>query len=70
MIELPEDRLICCLKAFIINDSWEIRNMGAYYLGILSIQMGFKFFEEFLEHSFLMLLTDTSKYYYIIIYYL
>lgn len=62
MIELPEDRLICCLKAFIINDSWEIRNMGAIYLGILSIQMGFHFFEEFLEQSFLILLTDASKY--------
>lgn len=65
MIKIPEDRLICCLKAFIINDSWKVRNMGAIYLGILSIQMGLQFFEEFLEQSFIILLTDASKYYFI-----
>lgn len=64
MIVLPEDRLICCLKAFIINDSWKMRNMGAAYLGILAIQMGHTFFEEYLEQSFLILLTDASKYYF------
>lgn len=36
--------------------------MGAIYLGILAVQMGLKFFEEYLEQSFLILLTDASKY--------
>lgn len=60
---MPEDRLICCLKAFIINSSWKMRNTGAIYLYILAIQKGLKFFEDYLEQSFLILLTDTSKYY-------
>lgn len=63
MIELPEDRLICSLKAFIINSSWKMRNTGAIYLYILAIQKGLKFFEDYLEQSFLILLTDPSKYY-------
>lgn len=63
MIVLPEDRLICCLKALIINDSWKMRNTGAIYLYILAVQKGIKFFEDYLEHSFLILLTDSSKYY-------
>ncbi|XP_060852645.1 uncharacterized protein LOC132930671 [Rhopalosiphum padi] len=60
LIVLPEDRLICCLKAFIINDSWKMRNTGAIYLYILAIQKGLKFFEDYLEQSFLILLTDTK----------
>lgn len=36
--------------------------MGAIYLGILAVQMGLNFFEEYLEQSFLILLTDASKY--------
>lgn len=63
MIVIPEDRLICCLKAFIVNNSWKMRNMGAIYLGILAVQMGLTFFVEYLEQSFLILLTDASKYY-------
>ncbi|VVC37451.1 Armadillo-type fold,Armadillo-like helical [Cinara cedri] len=61
LIVLPEYRLICCLKAFIVNDSWEIRKIGAIYLGILAIQKGIQFFEEYLEQSFLILLTDTKS---------
>jgi len=38
--------------------------MGAVYLGILAIQMGITFFEEYLERPFLILLTDASKYYF------
>lgn len=66
MIVLPEDRLICCLKAFIISDSWKMRNTGAIYLYILAIQKGLKFFEDYLEQPFLILLTDPSKYYLIL----
>jgi len=41
-----------------------MRNTGAIYLYILAVQKGLKFFEDYLEKSFLMLLTDPSKYYY------
>ncbi|XP_050058700.1 serine/threonine-protein phosphatase 2A 65 kDa regulatory subunit A alpha isoform-like isoform X1 [Aphis gossypii] len=61
LIELPEDRLICSLKAFIINSSWKMRNTGAIYLYILAIQKGLKFFEDYLEQSFLILLTDPKS---------
>jgi len=40
-----------------------MRNTGAIYLYILAIQKGIKFFEDYLEQSFLILLTDASKYY-------
>lgn len=43
-----------------------MRNMGAVYLGILAIHMGLQFFKKYLEQSFLILLTDTSK---ILLYY-
>ncbi|XP_022161137.1 serine/threonine-protein phosphatase 2A 65 kDa regulatory subunit A beta isoform-like isoform X4 [Myzus persicae] len=61
LIVLPEDRLICCLKAFIISDSWKMRNTGAIYLYILAIQKGLKFFEDYLEQPFLILLTDPKS---------
>jgi len=40
-----------------------MRNTGAIYLYILAVQKGLKFFEDYLEKSFLILLTDPSKYY-------
>ncbi|XP_050424654.1 serine/threonine-protein phosphatase 2A 65 kDa regulatory subunit A beta isoform-like [Adelges cooleyi] len=61
MVTLPEDRLICCLKAFIINDSWEIRNAGAMHLGTLAVQMGITFFEEYLKQAFYILLVDSKS---------
>lgn len=39
-----------------------MRNMGAIYLGILATHMGLTFFEEHLEQSFLILLTDSGKF--------
>lgn len=35
--------------------------MGAVYLGILAKRTGFKFFEEYLQQPFSILLTDASK---------
>ncbi|XP_050522682.1 serine/threonine-protein phosphatase 2A 65 kDa regulatory subunit A alpha isoform-like isoform X2 [Daktulosphaira vitifoliae] len=60
-LTIPEDRLICSLKAFIINDSWEMRNTGAMYLGTLAVQMGKSFFEEYLKQAFFILLVDAKS---------